>query len=88
MGSPSPLILKVSTPEYKKVVVEASDGKRYYADLSPLEKVYCFPLSKQEWDQVAPDSFGSALIWSSRFETHIDQVIGFAYKSETIAKTA
>jgi hypothetical protein len=88
MGSTSPLILKVTTPEYKKVVIEASDGKRYFADLSTMENVYCFPRDKQGWDQVTPDDFGSALIWSSRFETHIDQLIGLAYKSEAIAKTA
>lgn len=88
MGSPNPLIIKVSTPEYKKVIVDASDGNRYHSDLSSLEKVYCFPKTKTEWDKVSSDSFGSALIWESRFEAHMDQIIGLAYKIELITKTA
>jgi len=88
MGSPNPLIVKVATPEYKKVVVDASDGQRYFADLSTLSQVYCFPKDKAEWDRVSPDSFGSALTWASRFEAHMDQIIGLAYKTETVVKTA
>jgi len=88
MGSSSPLIVRVLTPEYKKVIVDASDGNRYHADLSTMEKVYCFPKDKLDWDRVSADSFGSVLIWTSRFEAHIDQIIGLAYKTEAIAKTA
>ena len=88
MGSPNPLIVKVSTPEYQKIIVEASDGNRYHSDLSALSIVYCFPKNKSEWDQLSPDSFGSALVWTSRFEAHMDQIIGFAFKIEKIAQSA
>lgn len=88
MGSPNLVAVKVSTPEFQKVIVEASNGFRYHADLSPLSKVYCFPKSKIEWDQVLPDSYGTALIWTSRFEAHMDQIIGFAYKTEKIPQSA
>lgn len=88
MGSPNPVIMKVTTPEYQKVIVEASDGLRYYSDLSSLSRVYCFPKNKADWDRVSADSFGSALIWTSRFEAHMDQIIGLAYKTEKVAKSA
>ena len=88
MGTSNPLIISVSTPEYKKVIVEASDGIRYYSDLSALSPVYCFPKTKGVWDKVSPDSQGLALIWTTRFEVHIDQVIGLAYKSEKIPRSA
>ena len=88
MGSPNPVVVKVSTPEYHKVVVEASDGHRYYSDLSSLSRVYCFPKDKAELDQVSADSFGSALVWTSRFEAHMDQIIGLAYKTEKVAQSA
>ena len=88
MDSATPIILKVSATEYKKVIVDASNGKRYYADLSYLYKVFCFPKSEEEWKMVSQDSSGFALIWSSRFEAHIDQVIGLATKVEDISKSA
>ena len=88
VGFASPLIVKVSTPEYKKVIVEASDGNRYYSELSALEKVNCFPQDLSQWEKVTPDGFGSALVWACRFEVHIDQVIGLAYKVESIAQSA
>jgi hypothetical protein len=88
MGSPNPVIINVTTPEFKKVVVEASDGVRYYSDLSVLSLVYCYPKDSAEWDKVYADSFGTALIWTSRFEVHMDQVIGLAYKTEKIARSA
>ena len=88
MGTPNPLIISVLTPEYKKAVIEASDGVRYFTDLSSLSQVYCFPKAKSEWDQVSPDSYGLALIWASRFEVHIDQIIALAYKKEKIPQSA
>ena len=88
MGAATPLIVQVTTPEYKKVNVEASNGFRYSANLSMFESVYCFPKNKTEWDQVSPDSFGSALVWVTRFEVHVDQIVALAYKTEPIAKTA
>ena len=88
MDTPNPLIISVTTPEYKKVIIEASNGTRYYTDLSLLAEVYCFPKLKSEWDQVSPDSYGLALIWTSRFEVHIDQIIVLAYKKEKIPQSA
>jgi len=88
MGSANPVILRVTTPEYGRVVVEASDGLRYSADLSALSRVYCYPRDRAAWDQVAPDSHGLALVWTSRFEVHVDQVIALAEKIEPVQKTA
>ncbi len=88
MGSSPPVILKFMTPEYKKVVIEASNGKRYHSDLSYLSKVYCFPKNSEEWSKVTQDSAGYALVWTSRFEVHIDQIIGLATKIEDISKSA
>lgn len=34
------------------------------------------------------DSYGTALIWKSRFEVHIDQVIGLAYQVESLQTSA
>lgn len=85
MGAPTPVILKVETPEYKKLVIEGSDGNRYFTDLSSFLKVYCFPGDKSEWDKVSTDSYGLSLVWASRFEVHMDQVVALAYKTEKIA---
>ncbi len=84
----SPVILKVETPEYKKVTIEASDGLRYYSDLSALSQVYCFPKSKEEWAQVSVDGHGRSLIWTSRFEAHVDQIMGLAFKKEKVQRPA
>lgn len=43
MGHPTPLIRSVTTPAYRQVSIEASDGNRYTADLSSFARVYCFP---------------------------------------------
>ncbi len=88
MGSSPPVILKVATPEYKKVVIEASNGKRYFSDLTYLSNVYCFPKTTEDWSKVTQDSGGYALVWVSRFEAHIDQIIGLATKTEDISKSA
>ncbi len=88
MGTTNPLIISVSTPEYQKVIIETSDGLRYFSDLSSMSKVYCFPKSKSEWDKVSPDSHGLALVWVTRFEVHVDQVIGLAYKTEQLSLSA
>ena len=84
MDSPSPVITKISTPSFKKVVIEASDGNRYYSDLTSFSKVYCFPKTESDWKQVSVDSYGLGLVWTSRFEVHVDQVIGLAAKVESI----
>lgn len=88
MGTTAPVIIKIEILEYRKVVIEASDGLRYYSDLSALSQVYCFPKSKEEWTQVSIDSYGRALIWTSRFEAHIDQIIGLAFKKEKVQQSA
>ena len=88
MGAAAPVILKVKTPEYKKVVIDASDGKRYHSDLSRFLTVYCFPKTEAEWDTVSVDVTGRALTWTSRFEVHIDQVIGLATKVEDASQSA
>ncbi len=43
MGETTPVILRVAAPEYRKVIVDASDGKRYFSDLTELAIVFCFP---------------------------------------------
>lgn len=88
MGASTPVILKVQTPEYREVIVEASNGKRYYSDLSSLSAVYCFPKSEADWRDVSIDGEGLSLIWSSRFEVHIDQVIGLATRVEDSFQSA
>lgn len=84
MGKSSPVIVDVIFDAYKKVAVEASNGMRYYSDLSLLQSVYCFPKNFQEWQKGTVDSYGLAIIWPSRFEVHVEQIIGLAYKTEPI----
>lgn len=88
MGLANPVILGVATPQYGRVVVETSEGLRYTTDLSSLARVYCYPRDKVAWDQVSPDSHGLALVWTSRFEVHVDQVIALAEKAEPVQQTA
>jgi hypothetical protein len=78
----------VDTPAYGRVVVEASDGLRYHADLSSFARVYCYPSDQAAWSQVSADNYGLGLIWTSRFEVHIDQVIGLAERTEPIERSA
>ena len=85
MGGPAPLIRSIETPAYGRVAIEASDGNRYEADLSPLSAVYCFPRDGSEWSRVSIDSYGLGLVWASRFEVHVDQIIGLATRVEPIA---
>ena len=42
----------------------------------------------EEWTQVSVDSYGRALIWTSRFEAHIDQIIGLTFKKEKVQQSA
>ena len=88
MGAAAPVIFKVSTPEYGQVVVDASDGKRYHANLTALSAVHCFPKTFEEWRKVTPDGHGLALTWTTRFEVHIDQVIGLANRVESTRQSA
>ena len=73
--------------EGRRVVLEASDGNRYEADLTPLSTVYCFPRDLAEWQRVSIDSYALALIWANRFEVHVDQVIGLATRVEPTRST-
>ena len=66
----------------------ASDGSRYEADLSPLSTVYCFPRDAAAWSRVSIDSYGLALVWTSRFEVHVDQIIGLATRVQRITASA
>jgi hypothetical protein len=88
MGASAPVILSVTTSEYGRVAIEASDGMRYVADLASLSSVYCYPATKADWDSVAIDSYGLALVWASRFEVHVDQIVALATRSEPIERTA
>lgn len=88
MGSTTPVILRVSAPRLGLVVIEASDGNRYYSDLNSLKDVYCYPKTNEEWKKVNIDSYGLGLMWSSRFEVHVDQVIALATKVEAIKKAS
>jgi hypothetical protein len=88
MGATTPVILKVETPAHGRVVIDASDGSRYEADLGSFSSVYCYPKTREAWDEVTPDSSGYALVWTSRFEVHVDQVIALASHAEPIQRTA
>ena len=88
MGQPTPVIRHVQTPDYGKIIIETSDNKRYHADLKNFANILCFPKDKDAWSKVSIDSYGLGLIWTSRFEVHVDQVIGLAIKVEDIKRTA
>ena len=88
MGSPTPIIRSVSTPAYGRVVIEASDRKRYSAELTRFRSVSCFPADASAWSRVSIDSYGLALVWACRFEVHADQVIGLADRIESIDAAA
>jgi hypothetical protein len=86
MGGPTPLIRSVATPAYARVSIAASDGNQYEADLSSLSGVYCFPRDAGEWSRVSIDSYGLGLVWPTRFEVHVDQIIGLATHVEPIER--
>ena len=88
MGTSAPVILRVGTPEYACVVVDTSDGMRYEASLRSFESVYCFPKTPEAWNAVTQDSSGLALVWTSRFEVHVDQVIALARRAERRRQSA
>jgi hypothetical protein len=88
MGFAPPIILKIETPEMHKVVIDTNDGYRYHSNLATFSKVYCYPPSKKEWDLVSVDSYGMGIIWASRFEVHVDQIIGLAEKVEKLEEAS
>lgn len=84
MDKTATVITDCETPSYGRVTIETSDKYRYYSDLSSLSPTFCYPKNLKEWRKVSIDSFGLALIWGSRFEAHIDQIIGLAVKKESV----
>ena len=88
MGHSTPVICNVQAYEYGKVIIETSDRRRYYSDLGSFVKVLCFPQDNESWRQVSIDGYGLGLIWASRFEVHLDQVIGLAFKIEDTGSVA
>jgi hypothetical protein len=88
MGYTSPVIKSVQANEYGKILVDTSEGKRYHADISSFGQIYCFPRDLASWMKVSIDSYGLGLIWSTRFEVHVDQVMGLATKVEDIKHIA
>lgn len=88
VGSATPVILNVSAPKLGMIIIEASNGNRYTSDLSSLKAVYCYPKTNEEWKKVNIDSYGLGLVWSSRFEVHVDQIVALATKIEPIRKTS
>ena len=83
MDSSIELIKNVRPLDYNKLAIETTAGKRYYSDLSFFRKVFCYP-SEKDWKKVSIDSYGLDLVWSSRFEIHVTQVIDSAYQVEEI----
>ena len=81
-----PKILKVETPEYGKLIVEASDGVRYHADLTVLSHIANFPQDEGVWNRVKIDNYGITLIWPSRLQLHLGQISSRAFKKETLAR--
>ena len=86
MGNTTPVVTKINTPSYQKLVIETADGYRYESDLSSLSKVYCFPKNAADWKRCSIDTYGLGIIWSSRFEVHVDQVIGLATQTKKLAR--
>ncbi len=79
------MILKVSALEKNRVVIDVSDGRRYFTDLSSFSSVFCYPKSNKEWKTVAIQKPGFALVWSCKFEVHVDQILALATKIEKSA---
>lgn len=58
----------------------------YYA-LAALALKYGFKTTKHsQWKKVSIDSYGLDLVWPSRFEVHVTQVIDALYKVEEIKR--
>ena len=85
MDSTTELIKEVKPLEYNKLVIETTSGKRFFSDLSFFQKVYCYP-EKKEWKKVSIDSYGLDIVWPSRFEVHVTQVIDASYRVEEIKR--
>lgn len=79
------VIVSFEMPHYGQVIIETLDRVRYHSDLSSLSQTYCYPKNLEQWRKASVDSYGLALVWQSRFEAHIDQIIGLAFKTESLA---
>lgn len=88
MGNATSVVTKISIPAYKKIIIETADNHRYESDLGSMSGVYCFPKTEEEWKKCNIDSYGLGIIWASRFEVHVDQVIGLATKNEKLTKVS
>ncbi len=88
MDQSSTIIKKIFFPAYKKIAIETKDGSRFEADLSLFEKVYCFPKNFSKWKKAWIDGYGLGVIWESRFEVHVDQIIGLATKNVRLKKAS
>ena len=75
MNKTTLLIVSVSALQNSLVEVQLSDGSVIQADLSRFNAVCCFPKTDADWQKVSVDSHGLDLIWASRFEVHVDQVL-------------
>jgi hypothetical protein len=84
MDNPTPVIRKIIIPAFKRIIIETNDNIRLEADLTPMSAVYCFPQNESDWNKCSIDSYGLAVVWSSRFEIHVDQILGLATKREKI----
>ena len=88
MDKANPLILNVKPLTLPKLIIETNDGYYHTSDLSEFKNVFCFPKTQKEWETVSPDADGIALIWSTRFEVHVDQIIPNSEKVEPIKHVA
>lgn len=78
------VIVSFEMPSYGLVIIDTSNRLRYHADLSSLSQTYCYPKNLEQWKKASIDSYGLALVWQSRFEVHIDQIIGLASNTESL----
>jgi hypothetical protein len=85
MDSSATIIKKVIPLEYNKLIIETNEGERYFSDISFFQKVFCYPKT-EDWAKVSIDSYGLDLIWPTRFEIHITQVIDSSYRTEKIKR--
>lgn len=81
MDSTNKIIKFFEILEYKKIKITLNDGTIVFSNLEDFEDVYCFP-KQADWNNVSIDSYGRGLIWSTRFEVHIDQIIDASYSVE------
>ena len=88
MDKATKLIVSIEPLEYCRVQILTSDGQFVTADLSRFKTVHCFPKTEKDWKLVSVDSSGLDLIWSSRFEVHVDQVLDNSILVENSEKLA